>query len=49
MADQFFKKFAAQLEDPQAVPVAIPATETPPTNNKVNWFVRLWRALLRLF
>jgi hypothetical protein len=51
MADQFFKKFAAQLEAPpaeaetqQASAAAILSSE-----NETNWFVRLWRALMRLF
>jgi len=50
MADQFFKKFAAQLEPPETNPAdTVAGASSMPTENRRNWLVRLWRALRRLF
>jgi hypothetical protein len=45
MADQFFKKFAAQLETP---PPQAPSEANSSHETGGNWLVRLWRALMRL-
>jgi uncharacterized protein len=53
MADQFFKKFAAQLEPPETNSgtdtAAGAGASSMPTENRRNWLIRLWRALRRLF
>jgi hypothetical protein len=49
MADQFFKKFAAQLEAPPAEAAAQKAAsgENASHSTEANWVVRLWRAVMR--
>ena len=51
MADQFFKKFAAQLEAPapEATAPQASAEMISPNETGENWFTRLWRAVKRLF
>jgi hypothetical protein len=48
MAEQFFKKFAALVEKPEAASAPVSASVTSQTQ-ELGFFARLWRSLMRLF
>ena len=48
MAEQFFKKFAALVEKPQAAAESVSAPAAP-RPAEPGFFARLWRSILRLF